>query len=148
MKKILYIDMDNVLVDFPSAFPKVSADILDQYVDNKDDIPNIFSLMDPVEGAIDAYKKLSKTFDTYILSTAPWGNPSAWSDKVVWVQKYLGEEAYKRLILSHHKNLNSGDYLIDDRTKNGADKFVGEHIHFTQEPFEDWNSVLSYLLQK
>ena len=32
------------------------------------------------------------------------------------MKKYLGEIAYKRLILTHHKNLNFGDFLIDDRT--------------------------------
>ena len=50
------------------------------------------------------------------------------------------------LILSHPKNLNSGDYLIDDRTKNGADMFKGEHIHFGQDKFPDWESVLEYLV--
>ena len=49
------------------------------------------------------------------------------------------------MILSHHKNLNQGDYLIDDRTKNGAGKFQGEHIHFGTEQFANWNCVLSYL---
>jgi 5'(3')-deoxyribonucleotidase len=67
---------------------------------------------------------------------------------LLWVQKYLGESAYKRLILSHHKNLNDGHYLIDDRTKNGADRFPGEHIHFGTEQFPDWNSVVSYLKAK
>ena len=57
-----------------------------------------------------------------------------------------GTPAYKRLILSHHKQLNVGDYLIDDRTANGADKFTGEHIHFGQDKFPDWNAVLKYLL--
>ena len=146
INKILYVDMDNVLVDFPSAFPYVDKDLLEKYVDNKDDIPGIFSLMEPLDGAVDAYQKLSKKFDTYILSTAPWDNPSAWSDKVVWVKKHLGESAHKRLILSHNKDLNRGDYLIDDRLKNGAAKFKGEHIHFGQEPFPDWQAVLAYLL--
>ena len=146
MRKILYVDMDNVLVDFPSAFPKVPDDVLKKYADNKDDIPGIFSLMQPLDDAIDAYEKLSQKYDTYILSTAPWDNPSAWSDKIIWVQKYLGSSAHKRLILSHNKNLNFGDYLIDDRTKNGASEFKGEHIHFGKEPFPDWPSVLSYLL--
>ena len=77
MKKILYVDMDNVLVDFPSAFPHVPNDVLDKYADNKDDILGIFSLMQPLDGAIDAYEKLSQKYDTYILSTAPWDNPSA-----------------------------------------------------------------------
>jgi 5'(3')-deoxyribonucleotidase len=89
---------------------------------------------------------LAEHYDIYILSTAPWHNPSAWSDKVVWVQRYLGDVAYKRLILSHHKDLCEGDYLIDDRTKHGAAEFGGEHIHFRTERFPDWQSVLDYLL--
>ena len=48
--------------------------------------------------------------------------------------------------MSHNKNLNIGDYLIDDRTANGAGQFKGEHIHFGTEQFPDWDSVLKYLL--
>ena len=143
--KTLYVDMDNVLVDFPSGIAKVPDDLQIQYEDRLDEVPGIFSLMDPMPKAIESYNLLAKHFDTYILSTAPWHNPSAWSDKLLWVQKYLGESAYKRLILSHHKNLNDGHYLIDDRTKNGADRFAGEHIHFGTERFPDWPSVVSYL---
>ena len=107
----------------------------------------IFGLMDPMEGAIEAYELLSEHFDMYILSTSPWGNDTAASDKVRWVKKYLGEVAYKRLILSHHKNLNKGDIIIDDRTKNGVDKFEGEHIHFGTDSFPDWKIVCDYLLK-
>ena len=102
-------------------------------------------MMTVIEGAIEAYNKIAEHFDTYILSTSPWENSTAWSDKLKWVKKYLGKHAYKRLILSHHKNLNRGDYLIDDRLKNGADKFQGEHIHFRSDKFPDWESVLKYL---
>ena len=45
------------------------------------------------------------------------------------------------MILSHHKNLNQGDYLIDDRTKNGAGKFQGEHVHFGTEQFANKRSL-------
>ena len=145
-EKILYFDMDNVLVDFPSAFPKVSPKLLAEFEGRVDEIPNIFSLMEPLNGAIEAFQVLSEKFDSYILSTAPWENSSAWSDKNEWVKKYLGITAYKRLILSHNKHLNIGDYLIDDRTANGADQFTGEHIHFGSERFPDWASVLRYLL--
>jgi len=145
MKKILYVDMDNVLVDFQSAFSRVSPDLLSKHENDKDEIPGIFSLMDPMQGAIKSFNELSKLFDTYILSTSPWENDSAWTDKLRWVKKHLGEAAFKRLILSHHKNLNLGDFLIDDRTKNGADKFQGEHIHFGTEKFPDWESVVKYL---
>ena len=61
------------------------------------------------------------------------------------MQRYLGAHAHKRLILSHHKNLHIGDFLVDDRTKNGADSFAGELIHFKTEQFPDWNSVVEYL---
>jgi len=146
--QILYVDMDNVLVDFPSGIDQISMTIQAQYHDRLDEVPGIFSLMDPMPNAIESYNYLASHFDTYILSTAPWNNPSAWSDKLLWVQKYLGESAYKRLILSHHKNLNDGHYLIDDRTKNGADRFPGEHIHFGAEKFPDWVSVVEYLKTK
>ncbi len=29
-------------------------------------------------------------------------NPSAWSDKLLWVKRHLGPSAHQRLILSHH----------------------------------------------
>jgi len=51
-KKILYIDMDNTLVDFPSGIDRVSPALLEQYPD-RDDIPGIFALMDPMPGAIE-----------------------------------------------------------------------------------------------
>jgi len=148
LKKILYIDMDNVLVDFASAFPKLSREILTEYDSRLDDVPDIFSLMEPMPGAVKAFKELSEKFDTYILSTSPWANPSAWSDKLIWVKNYLGPRANKRLILSHHKNLNAGDFLIDDRTKNGVNEFKGEHLHFGTPKFPDWNSVVDYLDQR
>jgi len=140
--------MDNVLVNFASAFPKLSSEILTEYDSRLDDIPDIFSLMEPMPGAVEAFKELSEKFDTYILSTSPWANPSAWSDKLIWVKNYLGPSANKRLILSHHKNLNAGDFLIDDRIKNGVNEFKGEHLHFGTSKFPDWNAVVAYLDQR
>ena len=145
-KKILYVDMDGVLVDFKSAFSKIPQETLEKYKD-KDDIPSIFSLMDPMEGAIESYQILSQYFDTYILSTSPWENPTASSDKVAWVKKYLGKAGYKRLILSHHKNLNKGDYIIDDRDARGVDRFEGKHIHFGPDgKYKTWDDVMTYLM--
>ena len=145
-KKILYFDMDNVLVNFQSGLDQLSEEVLQQYEGQLDNIPSVFSLMKPLDGALEAYTILASTYDSYILSTAPWGNISSWSDKAAWVQTHLGDSAKKRLILSHNKNLNIGDYLIDDRTANGAAQFMGEHIHFGSAKFPNWNSVLDYLL--
>jgi 5'(3')-deoxyribonucleotidase len=102
--------------------------------------------MRPKKDALESFSILSQHYDTYILSTAPWENPSAWSDKVTWVKKYLGDTARKKLILTHHKDLNRGDFLVDDRLKNGADKFPGTHLHFGSSDFPDWKSVTDYLL--
>ena len=147
MKKILYVDMDNVLVDFPSGIVQLDTSVTQEFAERLDEIPGIFSLMSPMPGAIEAVHEMAELFDTYILSTAPWENPSAWSDKLLWVKNHIGKSAYKRLILTHHKNLNEGHFLVDDRTKNGADRFSGEHIHFGTERFPDWGAVLSYLRQ-
>jgi hypothetical protein len=45
MLKILYVDMDNVLVDFPSAFPHLSPEVLQEYEGRLDEVPGIFALM-------------------------------------------------------------------------------------------------------
>ena len=146
-KKIIYIDMDNVLVDFSSGISQLTQEEAIEYHGKYDEVPHIFQTMIPIVGAVDAFNKLSQKYDVYILSTAPWDNPQSWMDKRLWVEKYLGENAYKRLILSHHKNLMIGDYLIDDRTKNGAGEFNGEHLHiWTDERFQSWGDVLEYLL--
>ena len=144
--KIVYVDMDNVLVNFQSGIDKLSSKQFNEFKGRYYQVPSIFSLMDPLEGALEAFEKLSSKYDTYILSTAPWTNTTAWQDKIEWVQKYLGKLAYKKLILSHHKNLNAGDYLIDDRLRNGVGKFKGEHIHFATGKFPDWDTVLNYLM--
>ncbi|WP_370214149.1 5' nucleotidase, NT5C type [Mesoflavibacter profundi] len=148
MKKILYVDMDNVLVDFKSGIAKLDESLIKEYENRLDEVPGIFGLMEPMKDAIESYKELAKHFDTYLLSTSPWENETAGSDKLKWVKKHLGKVTYKRLILSHHKNLNTGDYLIDDRLKNGVDEFTGEHIHFGTEQFPDWLIVKEYLLKK
>ena len=146
--KVVYVDMDDVLVDFQSGIDSLSDEEREVYKDNIDNAPGIFSKMQPLDGAIEGYKKLTEYFDVYILSTAPWNNPSAWSDKLLWVQKHLGDIAYKRLILSSNKHLNAGDYLIDDRKANGARDLKGEHIHFLTEKFKNWDDVLNYLMPK
>ncbi len=152
MKQLLYIDMDGVIVDFESALLKVDSTTLEKYKGVLDEIPGLFDLMEPMPGAIEAVTELAKQFDIYILSTAPWLNPSSWSSKINWIHRYFGSEKdsplYKRVIISHHKNLLKGEFLIDDRLKNGVDGFEGEHIHFGTPEFSGWNKVLDYLITK
>lgn len=148
MKKILYIDMDGVLVDFRSGEARMTDYERRTYPEDKhDEVPGIFGRMDPMPGAIGAFHQLAPLFDTHVLSTAAWANPSAWSDKLLWVQRHLGDDARKRLILTHHKDLVRGDYLVDDlyRPDRGANRFQGELIAFGSAEFPDWEAVVSYL---
>jgi len=146
-KKIVYFDMDNTLVNFESGIDKVSPSMRAQYEGELDNVPGIFSTMTPIPTMINLFKEMSEDsrFDCYILSTAPWDNPTAASDKVAWVKKHLPLHAYKRMILSHNKHLNIGDYLIDDRTANGAGEFTGELIQYGTEKFPTAQSIKTYL---
>lgn len=79
----LFFDMDGVLVNFQSGIDKLSEETKREYEGRLDEVPGIFSLMEPMPGAVEAVQVLSEYYDIYILSTAPWNNPSAWSDKIV-----------------------------------------------------------------
>jgi 5'(3')-deoxyribonucleotidase len=139
MKKILYFDLDGVLADY---------DAKPSYKDNPE-IPQkgFFLSLDPINGSLYAFKTLFEYYDCYFLTTAPWSNTDSLSEKRIWVEKHLGDYAFKRLITTHRKDLLKGDYLIDDRTVNGVTEFEGEHIHFGSDKFPDWDSVLKYLIK-
>lgn len=145
-KKRLFFDMDGVLVDFESGLAQQDEQTLKEYESRYDEIPGLFGLMQPMPGAIEAVHKLNEHYDCYILSTAPWNNPSAWSDKVTWITKHLDDVFHKKMVITHCKNLCKGDILIDDRGKNGTSQFEGEWIEFGSERYPDWNAVLDYLI--
>lgn len=145
MNKIIYVDMDGVLVDFESGIKSLNNDELKLYENKLDEFPGIFSRMTPIEGALESFEIINNHFDVYILSTAPWENPTALNDKLAWIKKHIGDIAKKRVIFSHNKHLNKGDYLIDDRKANGAGDFTGMHIHFGTEEFPNWAAVLKFL---
>ena len=71
-KKILYIDMDGVLVDLGTQtfdkFFKLHPYLKERYKDNPDHIQGIFRNIPPLENAIEAVNKLydSDKYDMYI----------------------------------------------------------------------------------
>ncbi|MFZ4454616.1 MAG: 5' nucleotidase, NT5C type [Bacteroidales bacterium] len=156
-KKILYLDLDGVVADFEKGIEAIYPDINSAQIfsnkairDAKIDAicaenPTIFEHLPLVDGAKKAVIRLFEIYEVYFLSTPMWDLPTSFSGKRIWLEKHFGALAKKRLILTHRKDLNVGDYLVDDRLRNGADKFGGKHIHFGSTEFPDWQSVLTYL---
>jgi len=156
--KILLIDMDGVIVNFGQhmkdtieKFPEFKIKYKDEY----DHIPGIFRNPKPIKGAIEAILTLhnSNKYDIFIATSAPWGNPESSTDKRYWIENYFGRLFYKKMLITHRKDLLIGDYLIDDRLKNGAAEFKGEllpfgynHITDKMNKFKTWNDILKYLL--
>jgi 5'-nucleotidase len=156
-KKILYLDMDGVIADFDLAVNTICPELetshsfksqekrskkIDEIVKNNN---NFFYNLQPINGAISAVNKLFDLFEVYFLSSPMWAIPESFIGKRIWLEKYFGEKAKRRLILTHRKDLNIGHFLVDDRLYNGAAEFTGEHIHFGTDKFPNWQITLRYL---
>lgn len=123
-KPKLYLDMDNVLVD--------TLPVLNAYAEKHpevakpDRVPGIFADLPIKAGVKEGVATLAKYFDLHILSTAPWYNPSAWQDKIIWLEKHFGagedNPFYKKVVMAHDKGLvhGTGGILVDDRPYHGA----------------------------
>jgi 5'-nucleotidase len=153
IKPIIYIDMDGVIADFSQAIKTHPEATSVTYIDKPDNIPGIFEHLELIPGAKEAihYLHLSEQYDLFILTTAPWENPLAWMHKRLWIETHFGKIFYKKVIITHRKDLLVGDYLIDDRIANGAGDFKGKHLHFGWDyinnkfnKYPDWEAILNY----
>ncbi len=144
---IIYIDMDDVLCDYSSAFSKAVAET-----------PNIafpqsqygfYANLAPLPGAIEGVQKFinSDRFEPYILTSPSTRNPFSYTEKRVWIEKHFGLEFTEKLIISPNKGLLKGDFLVDDLISGrGRESFEGQLIHFGSSNFRNWTSVVNYLL--
>lgn len=159
-KKILYIDMDGVIADFDGAIKKYNphlhtSDIYPDYEERSKEVykicgenPNIFLELNTLPYSRMYVEALFEIYDVYFLSTPMWQVPQSYTDKRIWLRKSFGFKTEHKLILTSRKDLNIGDYLIDDRLKNGAGEFTGKHIHFGNEEFPDWHAVFKFLVKE
>ena len=91
--------MDNVLVDFPSGIERISDEHRRVFEGHYDDVPGIFALMDPIDGALDGFNRLSVVYNTYILSTAPGiipllGRINFYGCKNIWVKRSIRDSFF------------------------------------------------------
>lgn len=139
---IVLVDMDGVMCDFDASREKWLAEDFNRNKEDFENVSNLFENLQPMPGAIEAFKRLYEEYDPFLVSTAPWDNPSGYTGKRIWVENYLGNIGKKRLILTHDKSLIKGDILIDDRLKNGVIGFKGYHIRFGSEDYPTWDRTL------
>ncbi|MAZ88684.1 MAG: hypothetical protein CL693_13680 [Cellvibrionaceae bacterium] len=140
----VYVDMDQTLADYASAYrhaKEVHPDI--PYPQS---LPRLFEGLAPITGAIDGYRTLEEMgFDVWVLSAPSYMNPLCYTEKRLWIEKHLGLNTCKKLILSIDKSLLIGDYLIDDYDcGKGQENFRGQLIHFGTGAFPDWMAVITY----
>jgi 5'-nucleotidase len=140
--KIVYIDLDDTLCDFKSAF--LTALKMNPAIQYPQSQYRFFANLEPIEGAIKAVKDLinSEQYDPYILSAPSIRNPLSYAEKREWVEVHIGYDFCEKLILCPHKGLLKGDILIDDNIEGkGQDLFEGELIQFGSKAFPNWAAV-------
>lgn len=142
-QKILYIDMDDVLCNYTSAFQVIKTQ--QPEVEFPQNVPGFFENLKPMTNAVNSFLELDGRFDVYILSAPSVFNPLCYTEKRIWVENYLGFEFTHKLILATNKGLLKGDYLIDDYVSGrGQENFEGKLIHFGSDKYPDWRSIMTY----
>ena len=151
--------MDGVIADFDKEIKKYdptleTSDKLPNWEEREkrvDDIvnsnPSFFTDLELINGAKENVEKLMDIYDVYFLSTPMSNIPISYVAKKLWIDIHFGVKAKRRLILTHRKDLCFGDFLVDDRVKNGAGQFKGELIPFTYSE-NAWDEIYEYLLKR
>lgn len=141
----IYIDMDDVLCDYMKAYEQELADNpSNPYPQSRE---GFYLDLDPIDGAIEAMDWIEKEpkIDPYILTAPSVYNPHSYTEKRLWIEKYLGFDWCNRLVLSPDKSVVQEGIIIDDLIEgHGKDKFKCEIIHFGSADFRNWNIVTKY----
>jgi 5'-nucleotidase len=177
----ILVDMDGVIADFDGEFLKrwrerypdqyyVPFDqrttfyIKDSYPEELKPLvagillePTFFRDMMPMEDSIEALSKMEQMgFELFICSSPLSIYKNCVLEKYEWVDKVLGADWVKRIILTKDKTLVKADYLIDDKPKiTGVENTpIWEHIVYDRPynkdvnnrrlTWENWKEVMLY----
>lgn len=158
-KKIVYVDMDDVLADFYGAANSLGRVREEMMWDSQ-----FFYRLDPIPNSKYGINKLEQHgFDVWVLTQPLAGHPEGYADKAAWINKHFPTLS-KKLIMTQNKGLHIGDYLIDDNAKKWKEPFEkngGTFIHFPYggynilynlhnteiEPEELWQNIVNRLLK-
>lgn len=91
-----------------------------------------FLNLPPVPGAIEAMKTMVAVGHDVRICTSPLGKfENCVLEKYLWIEKYLGKDFTKGIILSKDKTLIKGRFLIDDKPViENAENAEWEHVVF------------------
>lgn len=132
--------MDGVLADFVGEANRRNLEF-----DEAEILKGFYRDLPLIQDAYWAVNELQNMgHDLYICTTAPWGNPEAWKEKRQWVEEHFNQVFYKRIIMTHHKNLIEADILIDDRKGTSTLNFKGNWIWFGQNGM-NWKEIVIYI---
>lgn len=154
MIMIILIDMDDVIVEFEK---KIIELVINENTENKklferkrskfkldEEYPELKDLIkkiknkddlleeiEPVKGALEAIKEMKEKGYEIFICTSPLTNYNSVLNKYKWVEKNLGLEWTKKIILTKDKTLIKGNFLIDDNPEIKGIKIPEwEHIIF------------------
>ena len=153
---LILLDQDGVLADFETEFlnrwreryptrPFVSINDRKAFY-LRDDYPKelwsdiralqtekgFIEALPPIEGAIAAIRYLENLGHDVRICTTPLSDyENCVAEKFVWVERHLGREWTRRIIMAKDKTLIIGDILIDDRPSvEGTMKPSWQHVIF------------------
>lgn len=133
--------MDGVLADFDGhlleitgdlAWPQGYARFRQEHRYSSDHITNradrdearrrintsgFFSDLQPVPGAIDGIMELAEMVPVWIVTKPLEANPTCRDDKARWLNRHLGRDWERRLIVTPDKSMVIGSILLDDAPK-------------------------------
>lgn len=120
--------------------------------------PGFFEKLTPIDGAIIALHEMEAdpNIEVFICTTPLLSSPASASEKLQWINKYLGSDWSSRLVITCDKSLLKGKWLIDDAPRVHAlsnkpswtlIQFARPHNHKRSkiqrlEHWKDWRTVI------
>ena len=126
-RKLIHIAWEDVLADIRNNRPKGKAPL--EY--------------EPENSAVKAFRTLARHYDLHVVCNPPYNRPGQWQDAVQWAEKYLGVEAWGKVVCCRRKDLLIGDYLIDRHPELYPD-FMGTALRYGEDPFRTWEDILTF----
>lgn len=153
---IILVDMDGVIADFDKGFllswakkyphrPKIAIrdrknqDIRDDYpIEMSDEVKkiytgkNFYKNLPVIPNAKSALQEMAKMgLDVFICTSPLTIYKNCILEKYQWVEKNIGKEWVKKIVMTKDKTLIHADILIDDRTNiKGIRKPHWKHVLF------------------